>query len=178
MTVHLVICAGDPAHVSTFAAFARAAELDAPAIRGETLVCPVSDTMATPVVVVESRVGGTPVIAVHSDEPITGAVVDALRGDPAWRPLLPASGLRGEVVGVFIDETGADLLPVDTWPAWGASRTHELVAVGVMADLRAIHVSGLERVSLTQPPSPPEPPSPPPHPGNVRHLHAVRPASR
>jgi hypothetical protein len=144
VTFRLVFCLGDPTHVSTFQAYLRPAIIDVPAPRGDTVLCPVADTLTVPTVVVDSRLGGgTPVLAIWSDGPVDGAVGTALRADPAWQPLTAATELRGEVFGVFLDPETTDLFGFDSWPEWNTDTAHLLVAIGMLNNMNTIDVFGL-----------------------------------
>lgn len=144
VTLRLVVCFGNPGEVSGFRAYSRPASLDVPTIRGDVLLCPLSDTVVAPVVVADARVGGDPsVLVVHTDEHLGGPVEQVAFMDPDWIPVKPAVALRGDVLGVFLDEDATDLMPVSSWPEWSASQTPLLVSLGIVSALPQITVDGL-----------------------------------
>ncbi len=154
MITKLVLCLGSPGHVSDFRAYTRLAHVDFPAPRHEVVLCPISDDMAVPAVVTEMRIGGgRPILVIHSDEPLDGGAVSTLEADSEWEPLQPASALKGDVLGVFLDEELTDLLSVEAWPEWKAKHTHFMISVGLVGNIPVIEVDGLDK-PLSTPPAP------------------------
>jgi len=139
-----VLCLGEPSHALKFTSYMRDSFLDFPAPRGEVLLCPVSDDLVVPCVVIETRIGGDDaILVVHSDEPVTGQVADVVSKDPDWVPLRSAVAMRGDVLGVFLDAEAEDLMGLEIWPAWQARHTHLLISLGIIGAIPTLSIDGL-----------------------------------